>query len=270
MRASNPSIQLVQFVDGDCEVVAGWLEAAANVLTAEPSVAIVCGRVRERYPERSVYNRLCDIEFSREPGEVRSCGGIFMASASAFNEVGGFNPAVVAGEEPELCFRLRAAGYKVKCLDVPMALHDSAMMRFRQWWRRTVRSGVAYAQGYTLHGRSPERFCRSQIRSIVFWVLMPIVTVAAAWPSGGLSLLFLFGIPLQAARIAWKHRGLAGRRGDRWLYGVACMAAKPPQAMGVIKFAWLRAHGRTPSIVEHRAAIRAESPIVTPASTHVG
>ena len=50
--------------------------------------------------------------------------------------VGGFNPAVIAGEEPELCVRLRQAGWKIHRLDAEMTLHDAAMTSWRQWWKR--------------------------------------------------------------------------------------------------------------------------------------
>ena len=36
------------------------------------SVAVVCGRRRERLPEASVYNRLCDLEWDGPPGETEA------------------------------------------------------------------------------------------------------------------------------------------------------------------------------------------------------
>ena len=70
-----PSMQLVQFVDGDCEVDARWLATAQAFLDQHPEVAVVCGRRRERFPERSVYNLLCDLEWDTPIGEAKACGG---------------------------------------------------------------------------------------------------------------------------------------------------------------------------------------------------
>ena len=42
---------------------------------AQPDAAVVFGRCRERHPEASVYNRLCDIEWDRPVGERKTCGG---------------------------------------------------------------------------------------------------------------------------------------------------------------------------------------------------
>src|SRR6202035_4262589 len=99
---------------GDCEIAAGWLDAAANQLNAHPDVAVVAGRLRERFPEASRYNRLCDLEWAGPVGEVSEVGGNALMSADAFRTAGGFVPTLIAGEEPELCVRLRARGSKVR------------------------------------------------------------------------------------------------------------------------------------------------------------
>lgn len=97
----------VQFIDGDCILQPGWIETASRFLTSTPNCAVVCGRRRERFPEISIYNRLMDAEWDTPPGRTKACGGDAMVRASAFAEVDGFNAALIAGEEPELCVRLR-------------------------------------------------------------------------------------------------------------------------------------------------------------------
>jgi glycosyltransferase involved in cell wall biosynthesis len=144
----RPDLEYVQFVDGDCEVVPGWLEAACSFLVEHPRAAVATGLRRERYPERSVYNLLCDLDWNpHAAGIVKSCGGDAMMRVAALEAVGRYRPDLVAGEEPELCVRLRAAGWEIHALGVPMTLHDAAMTRFAQWWMRTLRTGYAYAQG---------------------------------------------------------------------------------------------------------------------------
>ncbi len=53
-------IEFVQLIDGDCALQEGWIDVAANALTANPKLAVVCGRRQERHPEASIYNQLCD------------------------------------------------------------------------------------------------------------------------------------------------------------------------------------------------------------------
>ncbi|MGF1676888.1 MAG: glycosyltransferase family A protein, partial [Rivularia sp. (in: cyanobacteria)] len=85
----EPSVKFVQFVDGDCLVVDGWLEKATKVLNEKPEVVVVCGRRREEFPTKSVYNRLCDIEWNTPVGEASSCGGDAMMRVAALKQVGG-------------------------------------------------------------------------------------------------------------------------------------------------------------------------------------
>ena len=109
-------------------------------------MAAVCGRRRERFPERSIYNWLCDREWDSPIGEATACGGDVLIRRQALAAVGGYRDDVIAGEEPELCVRLRAARWRIWRLDAEMTLHDAAMTQFRQWWKRILRSGYAFAQ----------------------------------------------------------------------------------------------------------------------------
>ena len=223
----------MQFVDGDCEVVDGWLPLAADRLRANPGLAVVCGRRRERHPEQSVYNRLCDIEWDTPPGPALACGGDAMMRASAFEAVGGFRADLIAGEEPELCVRLRQAGHGIERLDAEMTLHDAAMNRFGQWWRRSVRAGHAFAEGAHLHGDAPERHWVREVRRIWLWgAAVPAVALGAAVPTLGASTLLLWGYPVSAARAfaAIRRRGRAP--GEAALAAAFTTLGKLPETAG--------------------------------------
>lgn len=197
-----PSMQLVQFVDGDCEVNATWLATAQAFLEQHPAVAVVCGRRRERFPQRSVYNLLCDLEWDTPVGEAKACGGDALMRADAFAAVGGFRPDLIAGEEPELCVRLRANGWKIWRLAAEMTLHDAGMTRFSQWWRRSLRAGHAYAEGAYLHGQPPERHWLRESRRAWLWGLgIPLVIALACLLLGGWGLLLLLIYPCRPC--AW-------------------------------------------------------------------
>jgi hypothetical protein len=185
-----PALELVQFVDGDCEVVAGWLERAQREFATDAGFGVVCGRRRERYPDRSIYNRLCDLEWNVSPfGLVSACGGDALMRVEALRAVGGFDPSLIAGEEPDLCLRLLRLGWKVWRIDAEMTLHDVAMTRFRQWWRRGVRAGHAYAEGAARHGRESERHWVREVRSNWIWgLVLPGLALGLAVPTGGLGL----------------------------------------------------------------------------------
>ena len=250
MRHLAPNLPYVHFVDGDCEVVAGWLEKAVAFLDAHRDVAVVCGRMRERYPERSIYNMLCDIEWDTPVGEVKACGGIAMMRVSAFESVHGYRADLIAGEEPELCVRLRAAGWRIWRLGEEMALHDAAMTRFGQWWKRTLRSGYAFAQGADLHGAPPERHWVRESRSAWFWGLgMPLFAFVCTALIGPFGLVAFAVYPLQMVRLTL--RGDRSMR-ENWWRAVFLVIGKFPEMLGQLKFLTHRYIGGKSRLIEYK------------------
>ena len=256
LRELAPETEFVQFVDGDCEVVEGWFESALGAMRARPDAAVVCGRRRERYPEASVYNRLADLEWDTPVGEAKACGGDALMRMEALGEVGGYDASLIAGEEPELCVRLRARGWKVLRIDAEMTRHDLGMTRFGQWWRRAVRGGHAYAEGAARHGAPPERHWVRETRSNWFWGLaVPAGALALAWPTRGVSLLgWLAGYGLVAWRAARAGRARGWPAGDARLYGLFCALAKVPMALGQARYVVGCLLGRRQGLIEYKSS----------------
>jgi len=248
-----PDTRLIQFVDGDTELAPGWLENGPKALEDDSTVGVVCGRLRERYPERSVYNRLCDIEWDTPVGERKACGGNALMRVEALRCVGGFDPTVPGAEDDEICLRIRRAGWRVLRIDADMGQHDAAMTHFRQWWRRAVRCGYAYAQGAWLHGRGPERHFVCERRRVLFWGAgLPLLIVGSTWPSGGWSLLALLLYPIQAVRVMLRERKRCVPRGALAAYGLACILGKFPELVGLCRFHCLRLWWQTAHWVKHK------------------
>ena len=253
LSAIAPELEFVQFADGDCEIVSTWMAQAERELVADPKRAVVCGRRRERSPESTLYNRLCDMEWNTPVGAARACGGDALMRAGAFRDVGGFRPDLIAGEEPELCVRLRQRGWEILRIDAEMTLHDAAMTRFSQWWKRNVRAGHAYAEGAALHGRPPERHWVKEVRSNWFWGgLLPLAILALAWPTRGLSTAALLGYGVLAWRIRrfQKKRGFSSR--DATAYAAFVTLGKAPQMLGQLKFVLGRVFGRRSRLIEYK------------------
>lgn len=250
-----PNLKYIQFVDGDCEIVNGWLEQARQALDTHPDWVVVCGRRRERFPEATLYNHLCDIEWDTPIGEAKACGGDAMMRVSTLQAVGGYNPNLIAGEEPELCVRLRQNGGKIYRMNAEMTLHDAQMTRFGQWWKRAVRAGYAFAEGSWLHGKPPERHWVKETRSIRRWGLgIPLFIALAAWPTKGLSLLLLAVYPLMAYR-AYQYAHRSGRtQREALLFGIACVLAKFPQAQGLLRFYWGKLLKKPSRLIEYNTS----------------
>lgn len=242
---AGPHFDFVQFVDADCELRPGWLAAGASFLEANPEVAVVSGRLRERFPEASVYNRLCDREWDTPIGHTESCGGIAMMRRVALDEVGGFNPMLIAGEEPELCVRLRLKGWKIWRLDVEMALHDAAMTHFSQWWKRTRRGGHAAAEGMAMHGQTLERHCVAQVRRAILWGgALPLTTVLLTIFASVWALSLLLAYPAQVIRLV--------RKGYSREEALFLTIGKFPEMLGVAEFWLRRLFGNRTRLIEYK------------------
>jgi GT2 family glycosyltransferase len=248
-----PEVELVQFVDGDCEVDPGWLPAAVAALDAQTDAVVVCGRRREKHPDASVYNRLCDLEWDTPVGEALACGGDALIRVSALKSGGGYRDNLIAGEEPELCVRMRGSGGRVLRLPAEMTLHDAAMSTFRQWWSRNVRAGHAFAEVSHLHARSPYGIWKREARSNWVWgLIVPLVAIVPAPFTWGISLVLLAGYPILYHKIRRARR----RRGDEprtaRLYARYCILSKFPQAGGQLRFWRNRLLGRRNRLIEYK------------------
>ncbi len=194
---------------------------------------MVCGRRRERFPEASIYNRLCDREWDTPVGQAKACGGDALARMSALDEVGGYNPSLIAGEEPEMCVRLRQRGWEIWRLDAEMTLHDAAMTRFSQWWKRTRRGGYAAAEGMAMHGSAPEYHgVRAVIRALFWGAVLPVATVMLALAVSPWALLLLLAYPAQVARIALRDGGTRAA----WESAIFLMLGKFAEVAGVAEY----------------------------------
>jgi GT2 family glycosyltransferase len=250
----EPGVDYVWFVDGDCEVVQGFIEAARDLLTAEPELVAVTGVRRERYPDQSVYNELCDIEWQQGPfGDIDRFGGDVMIRASAFRAVGGYNPSVIAAEDDELAVRLRKAGGRIRRLSQVMTLHDASIHRLSQWWQRAKRCGHGYAQVGALHGAPPVAKFRAERKRVLVWGgLLPAAALVLAPPTLGASLLLSTAYPLRALRIARRARseGLSERAARAW--GLSCAFSQIPETVGMLKYHADRMRKRAPEIIEYK------------------
>lgn len=240
LTALDPRVDYVQFLDGDCTLLPGWLEAASLALDGDPSRAVLIGPLQERRPDASVYNRLCALEWKSPPGDITNfgaLGGIMMVRAALFSRLGGFNEQVIAGEDSEFGVRVGAAGSKVTKIGVPMATHDADMHRFGQWWRRAVRSGHAIGQRFSLNGRGPSQDCARERRSVLVWGLgLPAAIVLLAPLTQGLSLLLAGGYWVLGRRVARYRRGQGDNPADARLYARFVVTGKFAEALGLVQF----------------------------------
>lgn len=246
----KPDLTYVQFVDGDCLVAENWIKNACGYLNDNADVAIVCGRRKELHPEASFYNHLCDIEWNTPIGEAKACGGDALMRADILHSIGGFNDTLIAGEEPEMCIRIRQAGYKIWRLDYEMTFHDAAIFKFSQWWKRSMRAGYAFAQGSYMHGAPPEyHWVKESRRSWLWGFILPIVMLTGFLikPVWGFTVAGLF--ILQLFRLTFKNK-------TPFLFSLKqsgfSMIGKIAEAIGQMKFLRSQLSNRQSKLIEYK------------------
>ncbi|MGF7172162.1 glycosyltransferase involved in cell wall biosynthesis [Sphingobium xanthum] len=259
LLVDHPGLEFIQFVDGDCELASGWLDEARRALEAEPDLCAVFGRRRERFPQASFYNALCDDEWNVPVGLVGACGGDVLFRVQALKQVDGYSDDLIAGEEPDLCRRLGLKGWKVRRIDAEMTLHDADMHHPRQQWLRARRAGHAFAEHVARHGHQAFPDWRRQRNSIVLWGgLIPVVILVLAFigfSSGAAALValgFLLLYPLQVVRIGfgkWR-RGATPRFALG--YGLWIMLGKLAQFGGLARYFLKRWRGGGHQIIEYK------------------
>jgi glycosyltransferase involved in cell wall biosynthesis len=247
-------IEYVQFIDGDCEIAPDWLPKAIATLANHEEVALVCGRRREKYPRSSHYTSVIDIEWHTPPGYTEACGGDFLIRVSAFQEVEGFNSSWIAGEEPELCLRLRQRGWKLLRIDHDMTFHDAHITRFIQLWRRSIRSGHAFAEGFWNYGHTQERYCLKQIRSILFWsFFLPFTILITFIPSYSLSSVFLLLYLFPYFRMVNFQQQKGHSKTQARLYARFVIILKFAELFGILTFLYRRVFRRKYTLIEYKS-----------------
>ena len=248
-----PSCDLICFIDGDCELSDGWLKEAEQRLSSSSDLAAVAGRRRERSPESSIWNKLCDMEWNTPIGLAAATGGDFVIKAAAFHEVHGFDESFLAGEEPELGLRLARAGWKIERVDSEMTIHDANITRFSQWWQRCRRAGRAFLQGYLAHGRGPEHFWRREVlRPLIWAVLIPALALSVGTINIGLGLAIAALFPLHALRILSSELQKGRSLRDASIYSIACIAGHFAELSGQADFLIKRRSGQSQRLIEYK------------------
>lgn len=248
--AFYPRIEWVQFIDGDCVINTLWLNKALDFLQDQSEFAVVCGRRKELFPNKSIYNQLCDLEWNTPIGQAKACGGDALMRADVFSLVGGFRESLIAGEEPELCVRIRQSGYKIWRLDADMTYHDAAIYHFSQWWKRTLRGGYAFAEGASLHGGAPEFHWAAETKRAWLWAgIIPLAVIVAFLFKPAFGWLLLLVYPLQILKLV-----LNSPLQFKLAFYQACflIIAKFAELQGQIKFLIQRYRNQQGNIIEYK------------------
>lgn len=248
---------LILFLDGDTVLHPNFALAACDALAQKPSIAAVWGHRREIHPEASVYNRILDLDWIYPPGATEFCGGDVMMRRKILVETGGFDERLIAGEEPELCRRIRAQGYGILHIDHPMTKHDLQITHWSQYWKRATRAGHAYAEVSERFRNSEDAFWTSDRRRNMIrgscWLVSLAVAIAASIFFGVLPIaLWLALLLLLSVRSAWKARWKRATPGVLLLYGFHSHLQQVPIFVGQLQYELSKRQKRAQKLIEYK------------------
>jgi glycosyltransferase involved in cell wall biosynthesis len=247
---------IVLFLDGDTMLESHFVSDSLHLFD-DPQVAMVFGDRRE-IDTASIYNRVLDLDWLSAPGEVELCGGDALVRRSVLELVKGYDENLIAGEDAELCSRIRGAGLKIVHLPQRMTGHDLAIHRFSQYWRRSVRTGFAYAEiSHRLNGAPLPIWSREAHRNLTrgsAWMLIlfgaPILSVST---HSLIPVVIMIAIVLiLAARTAHRSKWRCTDLGTRFLYGLHSQLGHIPILFGQLKFYRSRMRGRAERLIEYK------------------
>ncbi len=248
---------LILFLDGDTVLHPQFAREACDALEEEPSIAAVWGHRREIYPETSIYNRILDLDWIYPPGLTEFCGGDVMMRREVLIETGGFDERLIAGEEPELCRRIRSRGYGILHIDCPMTGHDLQIVRWSQYWKRATRAGHAYAEVSERFRNSKDPFWTSDRRRNMirgsWWVMSLAVALSVSIFLGVLPILLWFALLLLlSVRSAWKARWKRSTPGVLMLYGFHSHLQQVPILVGQLQYELSKSRKRALKLIEYK------------------
>lgn len=252
--------QFVLFLDGDTLLHPDFAKQALARFR-NPAVAIVWGHRREIAPRQSLYVRVLDLDWVYPPGESEFCGGDALVRRDVLELVDGFDPSLIAGEEPEMCRRIRARGYRIVHIDAPMTRHDLAVNTFRAYWRRAFRAGHAYAEIASRFRASADPLWQAEARRNLIHgtalLAAPLALLGGAVlldpPAFAALCLVLSGLGL--ALLARSARRCAWKSGDAltcWLYAAHSHLQQVPILCGQIAQRLDARRGRQRRLIEYK------------------
>jgi glycosyltransferase involved in cell wall biosynthesis len=248
---------LILFLDGDTVLHPDFARAGCEALARDASRAVAWGHRREIHPEASVYNRILDLDWVYPPGLTEFCGGDVLMRRKVLVETGGFDERLIAGEEPELCRRIRARGYGILHIDCPMTGHDLQIMRPGQYWKRATRAGHAYAEVSERFRNSDDPFWTSDRRRNLMrgscWIVSLVAAIAASVFFGVLPIVLWFGMLLVlSVRSAWKARWKRAVPGVLLLYGLHSHLQQVPIFVGQLQYELSKRRKRAQKLIEYK------------------
>jgi glycosyltransferase involved in cell wall biosynthesis len=230
------SAPIIQFLDADMIIDPDWLMHAHNIL--KDNVGAVTGMLRETYPDKNIYHILAEMEWAGKEGPCNFFGGGVLIKRKALEDANGYDEYLIAGEDPDLSYRIREKGWFINRSGHTMSRHDINMSSFIKYLKRAFRGGYAYAEISFRYIKNREKIWLRETLRILIRSLLPLIIMLAGFISGfvfsGLILALLFAVKPAFSIFRFKNQFSRPWK-DTIIYTVNAIIIVFPQLFGVIR-----------------------------------
>jgi len=206
--AASATGDVLAFCDSDCVPEGAWLDILLRHL-ADPAVALAAVRVghRSEHGRRDstvgtsrlerFEQRWAPLDQGGAPALVRAHGKVAWVPSAcvvlrreAFSAVGGFDETLATGEDVDLCWRLEAAGWRLRYEPSALASHGTRT-ELSAWLRQRFGYGASAGPLAVRHPGRLSAFVASPVSvASAAWILgAPPWIAAATWALGAASLV---------------------------------------------------------------------------------
>lgn len=232
---------VIQFLDADTILNPRWFKNAVTEL--DGSTVAVCGLLEEKYPDKNLFHVLADMEWKYEIGPCRYFGGGVLLNRKVLEKTDGFDEELIAGEDPELSYRIRQRGWQIIRLNFPMVTHDINMNSLGVYLKRAFRSGYAYAEISLRFINKKEKIWLRKLIGILGRTILPFGFFLAGFVSGYIWLGIMLGL-LALFRPLFRIFNIKRTYKRSWnhslLYALHFILVDYPQFCGLLRYFWGR------------------------------
>lgn len=169
--------EYIMILDGDMELVPGFLQRSLSLLMSRPDLAGVGGQLQEMNTQNRVFiNRLERNSSLRAVGPVDRLDGGGLYRAAAIHDVGYFtHRGLHSCEELELGCRLSAAGWRLWRIEAPSVRHlGHSLPRYSLLWRR-VKSRYVLGPGELIRSALGRPWIGRVMSAYRAYLAMPVI-----------------------------------------------------------------------------------------------
>ncbi|KZY69649.1 MULTISPECIES: glycosyltransferase family 2 protein [unclassified Oleiphilus] len=184
---------ILAFIDADCIAPENWIKDSVHMLLMESSLGAVGGSYLSR--DKPTWVERCWVLASEPEDGPTSIlvGGSFIIKRNIFDEIGGFDEVINAGEDTKLAYQVASLGYSLRKLHGAAVVHMGYPQTLTDFFKRQF-----WHSSSLIHSKTSLFDDKTFIAVVVFSLLILMLPLSFFYSPalGGLNVILLVMIPL--------------------------------------------------------------------------